>query len=274
LDFGAADADSLPEAASFFVDAFWLASTTFGDGVKLSGGERGQLLRKVTDDLGSRYRLQPDKRPETLRGNTRESQPLFFTRLILAREPDGKIVGCAGIEGSLFDTQTGAVLRSDQADRLLKTELETMEPDESEGAADAFREGGISALATYVLQQKETLEAPFLRTYKPYALLANLAVAPSFRRTGLGRELCEFCESGCEVWGMDDVLLQVEEANGAASKLYSNLGYEEIFRVGDAVSLRLSPAEKGFMGSLLPMENDQLLREEPSTLVTMAKSAV
>jgi len=226
----------------------------------------------VTEDLGTRYRLLPDKRPATLRGNTRESQPLFWTRLILARDPDGKIVGCAGIEASLFDTKTGAVLRCDQADRLVRAELETMNEVENEGAAEAYRDGGgIGALTSYVLKQKEELVAPYLRTYEPYALLANLAVSPSFRRTGLGRELCAFCESGCEMWGMSDILLQVEEANGAASKLYSALGFEQIYRADDAMSLRLSPSEKGFMGSLLPIENEELLREEPTTLVTMAK---
>lgn len=271
LDFGAADAASLPEVASFFVDSFWLASTTFGDGIKLTGGERGQLVRKVTEDLGFRYGLCQQKRPETLRGNTKQSQPLFWTRLILAREPDGTLVGCAGIEASLFDTITGAVLRSDQADRLVRAELNAMNEEESGGAADAYREGGIGALAKFVLQEQEQLVEPWLKTYKPYALLANLAVSPSFRRTGLGRELCEFCESGCEVWGMSDILLQVEEANGAARKLYESLGYSQIYRVDDATSLRLSPSEKGFINSFLPIENESLLREEPSTIVTMAK---
>jgi ribosomal protein S18 acetylase RimI-like enzyme len=143
---------------------------------------------------------------------------------------------------------------------------------ESEAAAAAYREGDIGALATLVVEQEEgQLAAPWLSSYKPYALLANLAVAPAFRGCGIGRELCDFCECGCEMWGVRDVLLQVEEANGAARKLYESLGYEPIYRVEDAPALRLSPSTPSLMSSLLLTENEALLREEPSILVTMAK---
>ena len=74
-----------------------------------------------------------------------------------------------------------------------------------------YRERGIGALARHVLQPPNLVQR-WARTLEPYALLANLAVAPTFRRAGLGRELCEFCALGCEQWGMDHVLLQVEEA--------------------------------------------------------------
>ena len=272
LEFEAATTESLPEVASFFVEAFWLASTTFGDGIELSSGERNQLIRTVSADLGARYGLLRSKRPETLRGNTRDSSSLFSSKLIVARDGSGgAVVGCAGIEGSLFDTASGAVLRSDQASRLLRTEIDNLDSSESEEAASTYAESGIGALAERVLQESCSLAQPWACSYVPYALLANLAVAPAFRRTGLGRELCAVCELGCEEWGLRSMLLQVEQGNGAARRLYERLGYSQIYSA-EATSVRLSPAKPTLFSALLPLENDSLLREEPSTLVTMAKS--
>lgn len=299
LDFQAADPDSLPEVANFFVDSFWLGSTTFGDGVKLSGGERNQLVRKVSEDLGSRYGLLSQNRPSNLSG--RETPSLFWSNLILAREgPDGPIVGCVGLEASMFDVRTGAVLRSEQADRLLRTEIDAMTDGESERAEEVFRESGIGALATHLLRRDESeLVQKFAQSYAPYALLANLAVSPSCRGQGLGTELCDFwsatamveprrarararvrvpldsptdtrlrSELACQ--GMDDILLQVEDVNGAARKLYGSLGYEPIYRTEEATALRLNPS-KSAMSAFLPIENESLLKEEPTQLVTMAK---
>lgn len=88
LNIVAADAESLEEAASFFVEAFWLASTTFGGQMKLSAGERAQLQRIVSKDLGSRYGLTRGQ------GGSAESSSLFWSKLIVAREPgNGAIVG-------------------------------------------------------------------------------------------------------------------------------------------------------------------------------------
>ena len=41
-----------------------------------------------------------------------DSQPLFWKRMVIAREPGGPIVGCVGVEASLFNPVSGAVLRS------------------------------------------------------------------------------------------------------------------------------------------------------------------
>jgi len=267
LDFTAATPAELPDVASFFVDSFWLASTTFGDGIELSRGERAQLVRTVSVDLSGRYRLAQDKRPRA----PMQSPNLFWARLIVAREPDGTIAGCVGIEASLCDASIGAVLRSDQANRVVMAELEAMDPAASERSSVVFRERGLGALATHVLQEKEEpLVQAWATDYAPYALLANLAVSPSYRRTGLGRELCEFCQDACADWGMDDVLLQVEEVNGPARGLYESLGYKAVHRDDQANALRLSPAE-GLMSAFLPLQNDELLREETTTIVSMAK---
>jgi len=268
LDFQAADAESLSKVADFFVDSFWLASTTFGDPVSLSGGERNQLVRTVTQDLGSRYGLLPQKRPSNLSG--RKTPSLFWNDLILGRDgPGGSIVGCVGVEASVFDTDTGAILRSDQADRLIRTELDAMTDDESSAAAKAFRDGGLGALVRFAVQRDDKcLAQKFVKSYEPYALLANLAIAPTYRGQGLGTEFCNFAELYCQ--DMADVLLQVEEDNSAARHLYASCGYKQIFRSDGATALRLSPSES-LLKAFLPIDNKTLLREETTTLVTMAK---
>ena len=268
LNFEAADTACLPEVAEFFVESFWLESTTFGggdDAFQLSRGERSQLVRTVSEDLGARYGLEDEKRP----------QSLFWTRLILAREPDGgQIVGCAGVEAALFDSSSGYVLRSDQAERLVRAEIDAMDAEESEEVAAVYLESGVGALAASVLQQRKPVVQPWAQAYAPFALLANLAVASSYRRGGLGRELCRWCEDGSAELGMGDVLLQVEEANAPASKLYAALGYSPVHRSEDTMSLRLAPAKPSLMSAFLPLENEKLLKEEPAAVVSMSKRVV
>jgi len=233
---------------------------------EVSWGEINQLERTVSGDLGSRYGLIEDKRPTTLSGNA--PRPLFWKRMLVAREDDGSIVGCVGVEASLFDPLSGAVLRSAQADRVLNTELDAMDDEE---VNELFSQStGVASLANLVLRRdKELLVKQFLTSYVPCALLANLAVSPSFRRSGLGRELVELAETNCGTWGIDDMLLQVEEVNGAARRLYESLGYKPTFRKEDATALRLSPSKGGL--SFQPIENKELLREEESPTVTMIK---
>ena len=50
----AVSGETLAEVSSFFVDAFWTASTTFGK-VELSPRESRQLARQMADDFSSRY---------------------------------------------------------------------------------------------------------------------------------------------------------------------------------------------------------------------------
>ena len=64
--------------------------------------------------------------------------------------------------------------------------------------------------------------------------------------------------------------VQVEAANGAACKLYEEMGYGSLHTTDEARSLRLAPSTS-FVNALLPIENEALLREEPTTLVTMGK---
>ena len=280
LTFEACDAKSLAEVSSFFVDAFWLASTTF-DGIQLTASDKRQLEQKVAEDLGPRYGMSKDKTPSMMGGRKGfPSKSLFDTRLIVARDPSGEVVGCAGIEAALYEASQGNVFRSDQADRLVRNELDVMEKDEAKKASEVYIESGIGALAKGIIEKQfnEELRNPYIDIWKPCGVLANLAVAPAYRRSGLGRALCDACER-CIVdeWKMDEIALQVEEANTAAITLYKKDGYRDVFRAEDATALRLQPAEPNVFSSLpgpfsaLAPENEELLKEVTSPTVTMAK---
>jgi ribosomal protein S18 acetylase RimI-like enzyme len=282
--FGAADVKSLQEVSSFFVDSFWLASTTF-PGIELNAADKRQLTVKVAEDLGPRYGIQSnDKRPSMMGGRRGfPSRSLFESRLIVARETGGAIVGCAGVEAALYEASSGQVLRAVAADQLVRTELAAMNNAQAELASTAYKEKGIGGLAEGIIQQQftDTFTQPFIEAYTPCSLLANLAVAPSYRRTGLGRALCDECvQLTTGEWRIDEVALQVEATNDAAIALYQTNGYKEVFRREDAVSLRLQPSEPSRFSNLpgpfsaLAPENENLLEEVRSPTVTMSKKVM
>ena len=280
----AVTARSLEGVASFFVASYWMASTTFGK-VKLSGREQKLLERRMRDDFRTRYGSSWEGAADTR---------LFRTQLLLARDLRTRsIVGCVGTEAALFDPLTGCVLPSAQvqvahacllartpatlpasahlrltsrvvpaaqAEAVMRLELDAMDEEERARTAELYGSGGVAALAAELLPE-----------YTPLALLANLAVAPKLRRTGLARELCDCCEVGCATWALPGMLLQVEEANTAAAALYEALGYERIHRDADAFALRLSPGAGSLASALLLSENEELLQPVQSELVTMAK---
>ncbi len=66
-----------------------------------------------------------------------------------------------------------------------------------------------------------------IRDERPY--LANLSVRPGARRQGIGRSLVKACEEMVQGWGYDELILQVEDSNQDARKLYRQLGYEDLY---------------------------------------------
>lgn len=280
VTFEDADKKSLREVSTFFVDAFWLGSTTF-DRVELSPSDASQLAQKVAEDLGPRYGIEGDQRPTMMGGKAGfPSRSLFETKLILARDPSGTIIGCAGIEAALYDPIQGLVFRSLQCDQIVRTELDAMEYEESQDASKAYNESGIGGLVEGIKQKKfaSTLVNDRLVGYSPCSLLANVAVAPAYRRTGLGRALCTECEKcTTDEWKIDEIALQVEKDNIPAVSLYRKDGYKEVFLTEDAVAIRLQPSEPTLFSKLpgpligLAPKNEKLLKEARSPTFTMSK---
>merc|ERR1719201_1288123 len=276
--YEAATEKSLKEVSEFFVDAFWLGSTTFS-GVELNAADKRTLATKVAEDLGPRYGIagNVDKRifskaPPPMMGGRKgfPSKSLFDQRLIVARNAEGAIIGCAGVEAALYLKSEGQVLRAVAADGLIRTELNAMTEDEAEVASEAYKEFGVGGLASGIIQKKfaDTLTKPFVADYTPCSLLANFAVDPAYRKQGIGRALCAECVECTSLdWRIDEMALQVEASNTAAYNLYIKDGYKEVFRREDEFATRLEPSAPSLLSNLpgpfgaLAPENEKLLTE-------------
>jgi ribosomal protein S18 acetylase RimI-like enzyme len=88
-------------------------------------------------------------------------------------------------------------------------------------------------------------------------VLANLAVAEPWRRQGLGAALVAACEDDARRRGFLEVVLQVEEDNGAARSFYQKQGYAAVFC--DRAARRYDL-------------NDFVLRNVRSSRITMRKA--
>lgn len=246
---------TLHDVTSFFAEAFWLSSTTV-DAVQLQKRERAQLEQRMSTEFTSRYGCSWET-------DSKARGRLFRARLLFAREADGDsaaVIGCVGIEAALFELSTGRVLPSASAEAIVRRALDYLDDDEANSAAELYRSGGVGALSQDLLPD-----------YMPVALMANLAVDPRRRRTGVARELCELCEAGCSEWALPGMMLQVEEGNAAARGLYERLGYEVINTDRDATALRCIPGQNSLASAFLFVENNDLLQDRPATILTMAK---
>lgn len=67
---------------------------------------------------------------------------------------------------------------------------------------------------------------PSTRPYRSY--LANMAVAPEARRSGVATKVIEYSERLTTMWGFDEMWLHVNIDNPGAQKLYEGMGYERV----------------------------------------------
>lgn len=64
-------------------------------------------------------------------------------------------------------------------------------------------------------------------TDQQQAFVYDVAVAPAFRRRGIGRRLMEHAEAYAREKGMEFITLMVDSRNDAARNLYAQLGFED-----------------------------------------------
>jgi len=64
-------------------------------------------------------------------------------------------------------------------------------------------------------------------TDQQQAFVYDIAVAPAFRRRGIGRRLMEHAEAYAREKGMEFITLMVDSRNDAARNLYAQLGFED-----------------------------------------------
>jgi hypothetical protein len=86
-----AEGSSIKEVASFFVDSFWAASTTYGD-VEFSTRERKQLTAQMADDFHHRY-------CNSWHSSGTRARRFFSSRLLVARGAKGGSLPCLTSQG-------------------------------------------------------------------------------------------------------------------------------------------------------------------------------
>ena len=69
-----------------------------------------------------------------------------------------------------------------------------------------------------------------IRTVAGEAQIYNIAIAPEFRRAGIGEALLRHMIDKAEETGCDLVTLEVRDGNEAAMALYTKLGFREVGR--------------------------------------------
>lgn len=223
--------EAINECAQFFVQGFWVAGTTSVPAKGLSSDELEFLVEQQAEDMIGRY-------GESVAHRRMRSD------MLLARDAEGNIGGCAGVEMALIEPQTGTVLPRGSSEALLKKELSSMGPSERQG----FRHMSAVELTRNLFPE-----------YQCYALMANLAVDAPNRGSGLGKQLCAACERAAEAWGVAAIMLQVEECNFPARALYGSVGYQDVHIDDNAIVLRVEPGASS------------LLTQTKSSIVLMGK---
>ena len=82
-------------------------------------------------------------------------------------------------------------------------------------------------LARYFVAAQEGVVAAYLGYWEApqEAHIINLAVGPSFRGKGLGRELMDYCLAYARKRGAGLATLEVRDGNGPARRLYEKCGF-------------------------------------------------
>lgn len=134
-----ADGGSIKEVASFFVDSFWAASTTYDD-VEFSTRERKQLTVQMADDFHHRY-------SNSWHSSGKRARRFFSSRLLVARGAKGEVVGCVGLESALLDPFSRTVLAAAAAEQRMGVEFDCMVQADVARYAELHKAEGLAPLA-------------------------------------------------------------------------------------------------------------------------------
>ena len=134
-----ADGGSIKEVATFFVDSFWAASTTYDD-VEFSTRERKQLTVQMADDFHHRY-------SNSWHSSGKRARRFFSSRLLVARGTKGEVVGCVGLESALLDPFSRTVQAAAAAEQRMAVEFDCMVQADVARYAELHKAEGLAPLA-------------------------------------------------------------------------------------------------------------------------------
>uniref|UniRef100_A0A7S4KAF5 WW domain-containing protein n=1 Tax=Guillardia theta TaxID=55529 RepID=A0A7S4KAF5_GUITH len=223
----------IEDCAAFFLDSFWEHSTSMGPQT-FDAAQKRELLECQRQDLQERYGKLVGERK-------------LKSSLLLVQGNNGMIQACCGIEVSVVDKEDITVLSRERGENMLKGGLSAL----GGRARNELRKAPLIEVANAVLPEN----------YGLIPVLSNLAVSERSRGSGLGRRLCQECESIVKSWGFREIFLLVEEQNVAARKLYESLGYQTIWnRPVDTVRV-CKPKSDGSCLELRPIPTIAMVKQ-------------
>jgi len=213
------DEEAIVEAANFLVDSFWLGSPrqwvdeAAGNAADVSDSVKTSLVVEQAADLMLNY-------------GERMGKQMLNSCLVFASHDGGSLLGLAGMQVLLLDSNRGNILKAEQSEEVVKNAVASLGPKQRRLYKDAT-----------VQQIAEELLPP---TQEAICFFCNLAVSPDARRQGIALQLCQELERIAKSWNFDNIYLKVENDNEAAMRLYKDkLGYECVLTVDGDPAVRL-----------------------------------
>ena len=153
---------------------------------------------------------------ENARDLSPEEKKRQRTRQWIQLQADGTVAG---------GVATGLVSVSDGKKKFLKISDATKKETGDDARPCEPRE--LIASATLQVCVPDAAFPPPFPSNKPYrSYLANMAVAPEARRSGVASKVIQYAERLTKLWGFTEMWLHVNIDNGGAFALYKKLGYE------------------------------------------------
>ena len=104
--------------------------------------------------------------------------------------------------------------------------------------SDGIAEEITSNQVWVAIEDGKIIAGLFLISHDGFMKLANLAVHPSHGGKGIGRKLMELSDSEAKRQGYDEMRLNTHIAMPENVQLYEHLGWEEVSRSENTVSMR------------------------------------
>jgi ribosomal protein S18 acetylase RimI-like enzyme len=217
------DDATIQEVASFLIDAYWLSTPRLWTDTNVQCDipiQASKLQKEASDYLRTQYGERLGKRQ-------------LRTCLVVAEartETDNsEIAGLLCMHELIWDNDN--ILPDEESESILRNAVATIGPKDRR----AYKDSTAIDIATNLLPPAN----------KAVCVFSNLAVAPAFRRQGVGAKVCQAAEDVAREWGYEYLHLKVEAENTAAANLYQNkLGYrlEQNLPADPAIRLDLNAA--------------------------------
>lgn len=216
------DDDSINMATKRMIDSFWFQPAQI---LNYNNEDVSNISNSIAATLTN---LQKEEFQEKF--GERMGKRLLNTCIIGAKDSNSNLLGMVCIEVGLYNKNENTILKSSDAESLLKNAVASLKPSERR----TYKNSSVSEITKELLPPE--IDA--------VVYLSSLVVSTECRNMGLGVKLCKEAERiAKEEWEYDNMYLRVEASNAPARRIYEGddkLGYKQIFSDVDAKALRVN----------------------------------